>query len=158
MASFRAVIMGESAGLLDYWKTSKRDLPQVRNANWLNDPRTVRRPHGTCTFEAIDGDGSMLKADLALLCLASCATFQLANMGNSAINMETIAAVSAWPWKANVRIPDMNARDSRLRSLHAHAPFFDSRSCTTRYKTETKCLAGDRTRPPACPLESSGDG
>jgi len=84
----------------------------------------------------------MLKADLALLCLASCAAFQLVNVGNGPINVKTLAAVPAWPGQANVRIPDMNARDSRLRPLHVHTPFFDSSFCTTRYETETECLAG----------------
>ena len=94
-------------------------LPQVCNADWLHDLRPVRRPHGARTFEAVDRDGPMLKADLALLCLASWASWKLVNMSNSPINVKTIATVPTWPWKANVRVPDVDAPGCRLRLLHA---------------------------------------
>ena len=87
-------------------------LPQVAHPDWLHDLRTVGRPEGSCSYEAVDGDSLVLKADLALLRRASCAPFQRANMRNGPINVKTIAAVATWLWEANVRIPDVNAPGS----------------------------------------------
>jgi hypothetical protein len=55
----------------------------------------------------------MLKADLALLCLAACAALQIANVGDSSVNVETIATVPTWPWKANVSVPNTDAPGAR---------------------------------------------